>query len=95
MINALSAQGKSGINWSIDTLDWKNRDASWVYEQATNVQDGDIILMHDIHKTTVDAAEDIIKKLLADGYQLLTVSELMEQRGVIVEDKPVLACYKD
>lgn len=95
MINALSAQAKSGINWSVDTLDWKNRDSSWVYEQATNVQDGDIILMHDIHKTTVDAAEDIVKKLIADGYQLLTVSELMEQRGVVVEDKPVLACYKD
>ena len=97
MIKELKSRGYSGINWSIDTLDWKYRDSSWVVSQATgsSIHDGDIILMHDIHKTTVDAVEDIVKGLQSQGFQLITVSELMEQRGVEVEDKPVLACYKN
>jgi len=50
--------------------------------------------MHDIHKTTVDSVEGIIKGLLDQGFQIITVSELMEQRGTVVVDKPVLACWK-
>ena len=94
MISELKSRNMTAINWSIDTLDWKHRDSDWVYEQATNVDDGDIILMHDIHKTTVEAVERIVKKLLEDGYQLLTVSELLEQRQPETTDRPVFACYK-
>ena len=95
IVNTLASQGKYAINWSIDTLDWKNRDVAWVTEQATTgITDGDIILMHDIHKTTVDSVEGIIKGLLDQGFQIITVSELMEQRGTVVVDKPVLACWK-
>ncbi len=95
IVNTLAAEGKYAINWSIDTLDWKNRDVSWVTEQATTgISDGDIILMHDIHKTTVDSVDGIIKSLLNQGFQIVTVSEMMEIRGTVVSDKPVLACYK-
>ena len=41
-----------------------------------NVQDGSIILMHDIYSTSVDAAEILIPQLIEDGYQLVTVHEL-------------------
>ena len=95
IVNTLASQGKYAINWSVDTLDWKNRDVAWVTEQATTgITDGDIILMHDIHKTTVDSVDAIIKSLLNQGFQIITVSELMEQRGTVVVDKPVLACWK-
>ena len=46
------------------------------------VKDGDIILMHDIHSTSVDAAIELIPKLIKKGYQLVTVSELANARGV-------------
>ena len=42
----------------------------------SSVDDGDIILMHDIHTESVDAALELIPKLQEAGYQLVTVSEL-------------------
>ena len=49
------------------------------------VRDGDIILMHDVHQETADAAERIIPALLERGYQLVTVSELAAARGKSLE----------
>jgi peptidoglycan/xylan/chitin deacetylase (PgdA/CDA1 family) len=71
--------GVSFINWSVDTLDWKTKNADAVYNEIIdNVSDGAIILCHDLHKTTVDAMERVIPKLISEGYQLVTVSQLME-----------------
>ena len=70
--------GVAFVNWSVDTLDWKSRDAEAVYNEIiNNASDGAIILCHDLHETTVDAMETVIPKLIEDGYQLVTVSELM------------------
>ena len=66
------------INWAVDTLDWKTRDADKVYDAImSQVKDGDIILCHDLYGTTVDAMERVIPDLIAQGYQLVTVSELL------------------
>ena len=71
------------ILWSIDTLDWKTRNAQNTINVVMNeVKDGSIILMHDIHSPSVDAAEVLIPKLIASGYQLVTVSELAKYRSV-------------
>lgn len=65
------------ILWNIDTLDWKTRDARKTVDNVMRqVGDGDIILMHDIHSETIDAALELIPKLEDAGYQLVTVSEL-------------------
>ena len=47
--------------------------------------DGHIILCHDLHKTTVDAMEKVIPALIKEGYQLVTVSELLTCRGGTVQ----------
>jgi len=66
------------VNWSVDTLDWKYRDADMLYDTImSEVKDGAIILCHDLHGSTVDAMERIIPDLIAKGYQLVTVSELL------------------
>ncbi len=66
------------VNWSVDTLDWKTKNAQAVYDEIIgNASDGAIILCHDLHKTTVDAMEEVIPKLIEEGYQLVTVSELL------------------
>lgn len=66
------------INWNIDTLDWQLRDAQLVFESVMNqAKDGAIILMHDLHKETVEAMETAIPALIAKGYQLVTVTELL------------------
>ena len=44
-------------------------------------KDGDIVLCHDLHETTVDAMETVIPKLIEDGYQLVTVSQLLSRSG--------------
>jgi len=75
-------QGISLINWSVDTLDWQTRNADAVYRSImAQVQDGAIILCHDLHKSTVDAMERVIPDLIGYGYQLVTVSELLTSNG--------------
>ena len=75
------------IYWSIDTLDWKTRSKrETVKAVMKNVQDGDIILMHDIHSWSVDAAIEVIPKLIKKGYQLVTVSEMAQARGIELEN---------
>ena len=81
-MNIVGAISMPAVLWSIDTLDWKTRDAQTtiqtVLEQA---KDGDIILMHDLYETTADASEVLIPELVNRGFQLVTVSELASYRG--------------
>ena len=63
--------------WTIDTLDWKSHDPDQVLSIVKeNVQDGSIILMHDIHATTVEAVELVLDFLEAEGYAFVTVSDI-------------------
>ncbi len=79
----LSALGLPSIYWSIDTRDWANtgNPSHTVKAVLDHVKNGDIILMHDIHRSTVDAAEKIIPALRKRGYQLVTVSQLAKYKG--------------
>ena len=73
--------------WNIDTLDWKTRDAQKTIDAVMgSVKDGDVILMHDIHTESVDAALELIPILLDEGYQLVTVSELAAAKGDILNN---------
>lgn len=75
--NVMSVLNSPVILWSIDTEDWKTRDAnSTIANVQANVYDGAIILMHDIYSQTADAAVTIIEWLDSQGYQMVTVSEL-------------------
>lgn len=65
------------ILWSLDTNDWETRNVEMTIQSVQqNVFDGAIILMHDIHAETVDAALQIIPWLKEQGYQMVTISEL-------------------
>lgn len=70
------------IYWSIDTLDWKTRDAQKTIDAVVGkVKDGDIVLMHEIWGQTGVASQTIIPTLVNQGYQLVTVSELAKFKG--------------
>lgn len=70
--------GKAIIMWDVDPLDWKNRDASIVRKRVNeNTESGSIILLHDIHKTSVEAALVLTKDLKEKGYTFVTVSDLI------------------
>lgn len=70
------------IQWNIDTLDWKTRNAdTTVNTILSQVKDGDIILMHELYSQTADATERIVPELVNRGFQLVTVSEMAAAKG--------------
>ena len=70
------------IMWSIDTRDWSTRDPEQTIQSVLDeVQDGDIVLLHDVYNETADAVEAFVPKLVEQGYQLVTVSEMFAAKG--------------
>lgn len=83
-IDILKELSMSSILWNIDTLDWKHKDAQKIIDHVLkNAKDGDIVLMHDIHETTIRANEVLIKELINRGFELVSVSELSKNRAKI------------
>jgi peptidoglycan/xylan/chitin deacetylase (PgdA/CDA1 family) len=69
--------GAPPVLWSVDTLDWKSHNPKAICDIVKrDAKDGTIILMHDIHKTTADALEEVIVYLQKQGYELVTINEL-------------------
>ena len=78
--------GFSLIQWSVDPMDWSSRDAGMVYSAIMNdTKNLDIVLSHDAYGSTADAMERVIPELLSQGYQLVTVSELMYYSEITLE----------
>lgn len=74
------------IQWNVDTEDWKNKDKASALESIlSNAKDGNIILMHDLYPTTAEAFEEAVPQLIAQGFQLVTVSEMYAAKGIIME----------
>ena len=71
--------GRSVFTWTIDTQDWMSRDAETIvsYVKSLPNLDGEILLMHSTYESTVKAVEMLIPWLMEQGYQLVTVTELM------------------
>lgn len=66
------------ILWNVDTLDWKSLDSKKVIKATLQqTRRGSIVLLHDIHKTSVAAVPGIIEKLRKKGYTFVTVSQLL------------------
>ncbi|MGL3807000.1 polysaccharide deacetylase family protein [Paeniglutamicibacter sp. R2-26] len=66
------------ILWDVDTLDWKHRNSEKVVDAAVSqTRPGSIVLMHDIHGSTVAAVPEILTRLKAKGYTFVTVTELL------------------
>lgn len=73
----LGRLGSPAILWDVDPLDWKYRNSDSVYRRVMGqVRAGSIVLMHDVHPTTVAAVPRILKALHDRGYTFVTVSEL-------------------
>lgn len=74
--------GRSIVTWSIDTEDWLSKDADKVVASVQNAGnlDGQVILLHSIYGSTVEATEVLVPWLLEQGYQLVTISELIQLR---------------
>jgi peptidoglycan/xylan/chitin deacetylase (PgdA/CDA1 family) len=66
------------IQWDVDSLDWKELTAQEIIQRvAARVGPGSIILFHNAALHTPEALPSIIESLLADGYSIIPVSELL------------------
>ena len=83
------------IKWSIDPRDWEKLDAAQVTAAVLEAAaPNQIILLHDIYPTSVDAALAIVDALQKEGYRFVTVAELLEANGIQPE-AGVLYCSGD
>lgn len=94
--NAAKELGLPIINWSVDTLDWKYRDAARIKSVIVNeAKDGDIVLMHDLRDCTLEGVLGAIDALQDDGYAFVTVQELARIKGVKLEPGEVYTDLSD
>ncbi|WP_026926608.1 polysaccharide deacetylase family protein [Granulicoccus phenolivorans] len=75
--------GASVMQWSVDTLDWQTKSTPKTEASALGAgsKGGEIVLMHDIHPTTVDAVPAIVKGMKDKGVRMVTLSELSLNSG--------------
>ena len=67
------------VNWTIDTLDWQHRDPNRLFPMVqSSLHNNAIVLMHDIHQSTADGLEPVLQYLQKEGYEFLTVSEILQ-----------------
>ena len=78
VIETVQGMGMTAIQWDVDSLDWKGLDASAITERVIKgVQPGSIVLFHNAAEHTPEALSGIIEQLLADGYTIVPISELL------------------
>ncbi len=66
------------VLWDVDPRDWKSKNAKKVVRHIVkHVEPGDIILLHDVYPTSVEAALEVIDTLTKEGYTFVTVDELL------------------
>ena len=71
------------VIWSVDSRDWESRSADAASREILEaVQPNDIILMHDLYESSVDAALRVVDALQDQGYVFVTVRELLALNGV-------------
>ena len=70
------------ILWSVDTLDWRSKNAGAVVSSVKNVSnlDGKVVLMHSVYDSTAEAVEELVPWLKKNGYQLVTVFEMLRYK---------------
>jgi peptidoglycan/xylan/chitin deacetylase (PgdA/CDA1 family) len=83
VIQVAQARGLALLHWSVDPQDWERSDPAAIEQAVLNtVTDGDVILLHDMSASSVQAALDIVDTLQGQGYRFVTVSELAKLRNV-------------
>ena len=83
-VNAVAARfGLAGINWDVIPFDWINdsNTAATRYMLMTQIKPGSVVLFHDTYSSTVDLVYQFLPVLKANGYHLVTVSQLLGARA--------------
>ena len=95
VLRASSKLDLSLILWSVDPEDWDAKKAASVLPTIRKeVFPGSVILMHDLHESSVDAALTAIDELRAQGYRFCTVSELAEKSGTPLQPGEIYSSFR-
>ena len=82
------------LSWSVDPRDWATEDKAAIETAVLGkVKDGDIVLLHDMTVSSVQAALDIVDSLLAQDFRLVTVSELAKLRSAKLKPGQVYTSF--
>ena len=82
------------LSWTVDPMDWKVKSTAAIEQTVLkNVRDGDIILLHDMSMTSVQAALDIVDALQEQGFRFVTASELARLRKTAVKPGAVYKSF--
>ena len=86
ILEVAEEMGLSVLLWSVDPRDWATEDSQTIEAAVLDtVRDGDVILLHDMSDSSVDAALSVLKKLKSQGFRFVTVSELTKLRHISPE----------
>ena len=78
VIQAVNSTGMTAIQWDVDSLDWKGLSAAEIQKRVVSkVQPGSIVLFHNAAEHTPEALPGIIESLLADGYTIVPISQIL------------------
>lgn len=95
VISTINEMNMYPIQWNVDSLDWKGIGGDEIYKRVTeNVVPGSIVLFHNAAEHTPEALADIIEYLLAEGYEIVPISELL-LKGEYEIDHTGMMCASD
>ena len=78
--------GYETVQWSVDSLDWKNKGVQPLIDRATrNVKSGDIILFHNDSQYILDALPAILKSYQEQGFTIVPISQLLLQGETTID----------
>lgn len=84
------------LSWSVDPRDWATHDTAAIETAVLkNIQDGDVVLLHDMTVSSVQAALDIVDVLIEDGFEFVTVSQLAKLRNTRLNPGQVYTSFPE
>lgn len=93
--NKVKNAGYPLVLWNIDPKDWLVRDSDKIYNNIIkNACDGCIVLMHDCYKETVEASKMVIPKLKEMGYEIVSISKLIEIKKYNIDQNKAITSIR-
>ena len=87
VINAVNSMGMTAIQWDVDSLDWKGISAGEIEKRVLDrVKPGSIVLFHNAAENTPEALPNIIESLIANGYRIVPVSQILLSGEYIIDN---------
>ena len=90
LMTSLEGLNMVGVQWSIDSLDWKGLSAKQIYDRVVpKVKSGDIVLFHNNSDHVLDALPMVLTALRAQGFEFVTIADLVLTEGYTIDSNGI------